>query len=134
MDFDEMKKWEIQEKSLKARRFKYLNALARKGQILFVGSSLMEQFPVHEILYADHSDAVIYNRGIGGYTIPEITLRDLQVEGLIALYLTQVFVKDLTRAREVRALCKDDLLDGSVREYLLKLVVDLNSEDHDAGP
>lgn len=72
MDFEEMKKREKEEKSLKVQRFRYLNQLARKGQILFVGSSLMEQFPIHEILMADRSDAVIYNRGIGGYTIPEM--------------------------------------------------------------
>ena len=90
MDFDEMKKWEIQEKSLKARRFKYLNALARKGQILFVGSSLMEQFPVHEILYADHSDAVIYNRGIGGYTIPE--MEETAEEQIFELEPSSIFI------------------------------------------
>lgn len=72
MDYDEMKKRAKEEKSVKVKRFRHLNKLARKGEILFVGSSLMEQFPIHELLLADRSDAVIYNRGIGGYTIPEM--------------------------------------------------------------
>ena len=32
----------------KKDKFVYLNRLAKKGQILFAGSSLMEQFPVNE--------------------------------------------------------------------------------------
>ena len=61
-----------EEKRQKVNRFRYLNEFAEKGKILFVGSSLMEQFPIHEILMADHSALTVYNRGIGGYTIPEM--------------------------------------------------------------
>lgn len=60
------------EKKQKAARFRHLNPFAKKGQILFVGSSLMEQFPIYEILTAEQSPLIIYNRGIGGYTIPEM--------------------------------------------------------------
>lgn len=72
MKFEDMKPYFEEEKKQKVNRFRHLNAFAEKGKILFVGSSLMEQFPIHEILMADHSSLQIYNRGIGGYTIPEM--------------------------------------------------------------
>lgn len=52
----------------KVRRFKRLNKLVRKGEVLFVGSSLMEQFPIAEFQQDYDLPCVIYNRGIGGYT------------------------------------------------------------------
>ena len=52
----------------KARNFQILNRNVSKGQILFTGSSLMEQFPVAEIARNHGLDKIIYNRGIGGYT------------------------------------------------------------------
>ncbi len=56
----------------KAERFRILNTMAKKGQILFTGSSLMEQFPIQEMLMNRGSDLVIYNRGIGGYTTEDM--------------------------------------------------------------
>ena len=56
------------EKKEKARRYRILNQYVRKGEILFAGSSLMEQFPVYEFLLDDGLPYVIYNRGIGGFT------------------------------------------------------------------
>ena len=53
-------------------KYRQLNASAQKGQILFVGSSLMEHFPINEILMSRGLDIKIYNRGISGYTIPEL--------------------------------------------------------------
>ena len=53
-------------------KYRQLNESARKGQILFVGSSLMEHFPINEILMSRGLSTVIYNRGISGYTIPEL--------------------------------------------------------------
>lgn len=61
-----------QEKALKLERFRRLNPLAKKGQILFCGSSLMEQFPIHELLWEAGSPLVIYNRGVGGFTTAEM--------------------------------------------------------------
>lgn len=58
--------------SFMVEKYRQLNKNARKGEILFVGSSLMEQFPVNEILMSRGMDLCIYNRGIGGYTIPEL--------------------------------------------------------------
>ena len=53
-------------------RYKRQNKSVVKGQILFVGSSLCEGFPINEILMNRGIDLRIYNRGIGGYTIPEL--------------------------------------------------------------
>ncbi len=53
-------------------RYRRLNRSVRKGQILFVGSSLCEHFPINEILMSRGIDLCIYNRGISGYTIPEL--------------------------------------------------------------
>lgn len=48
--------------------YRSLNKIAKKGQILFSGSSLMEQFPVNEICISKNISKIIYNRGIGGTT------------------------------------------------------------------
>ena len=61
-----------QEKLEKLERFRHLNAMVRPQQILFVGSSLMEQFPIHELLLDKQLPYTIYNRGIGGYTTQEL--------------------------------------------------------------
>lgn len=59
------------EKDEKVRRFRYLNEFVRKGQIVFAGSSLMEQFPIYEFLLDDQLPFTIYNRGVGGFTTDE---------------------------------------------------------------
>ena len=61
-----------QEKKEKVERYRHLNKMVRPHQILFVGSSLMEQFPIYELLLDKELPYTIYNRGIGGYTTPEL--------------------------------------------------------------
>lgn len=61
-----------QEKKLKVERYRRLNKLVKPGQILFVGSSLMEQFPIQELLLDWDLPYTIYNRGIGGFTTQEL--------------------------------------------------------------
>lgn len=61
------------EKAGKLERMRHLNRFVRKGQIVFAGSSLMEQFPINEFLLDYDLPYVIYNRGIGGYTTAEMT-------------------------------------------------------------
>lgn len=51
----------------KIEKFRYLNESVKKGEILFTGSSLMEQFPINEFLMDYGIDKVIYNRGVGGF-------------------------------------------------------------------
>ena len=57
-----------EEQEDKAERFRHLNKMVRPHQILFVGSSLMEQFPIYELLLDKELPYTIYNRGIGGFT------------------------------------------------------------------
>ncbi len=64
--------WMQQEKQEKRDRFHRLNAFVKKGQIVFAGSSLMEQFPIYEFLLDYDLPYTIYNRGIGGYTSREL--------------------------------------------------------------
>ena len=59
-------------KADKLERFRRLNPYVKPGQILFVGSSLMEQFPIYEFLQDFDLPCKIYNRGIGGYTTQEL--------------------------------------------------------------
>ncbi len=60
------------EKMEKVERYRRLNRYVRPHQILFVGSSLMEQFPIYELLLDRNLPWVIYNRGIGGATTFEL--------------------------------------------------------------
>ncbi len=58
------------EKDNKLRSFRQRNRYVKPGQILFTGSSLMEQFPICEFC-ATEGLPLVYNRGIGGYTTDE---------------------------------------------------------------
>ncbi len=60
------------EKREKVERYRHLNLFVRPHQILFAGSSLMEQFPIYELLMDLQLPYSIYNRGIGGYTTQEL--------------------------------------------------------------
>lgn len=60
------------EQNEKIDKFRILNTYVKKGQILFTGSSLMEQFPINEFLMAENTDRIIYNRGVGGFTTADM--------------------------------------------------------------
>ncbi|MBM7564995.1 GDSL-type esterase/lipase family protein [Paenibacillus sacheonensis] len=60
------------EKQEKVRKYTILNGMARKGQTVLAGSSLMEFFPIHELLQAAGRRECIYNRGIAGYVSAEL--------------------------------------------------------------
>ena len=47
--------------------YRRLNKIAVKGQILFTGSSLMEQFPITELSLTHRLGKIVYNRGVGGF-------------------------------------------------------------------
>ena len=59
-----------QEKEMKRAKYRQQNAYIRKGQTLFTGSSLMEQFPITEYCL-NEGLPIAYNRGIGGYITDE---------------------------------------------------------------
>ncbi len=85
-------------------RYRHLNRGARKGQVLFVGSSLMEHFPINEILVNRGLDLAIYNRGISGYTIPE--LLESMNEQIFDLEPSVIFINigtnDISRPEETK--------------------------------
>lgn len=64
-DFAERMKRESENR---VRSFRLLNQMAKKGEIVFAGSSLMEQFPVNELMMSRGMPQIVYNRGIGGFT------------------------------------------------------------------
>lgn len=70
MDF--FKELMHREQQDKLERYRILNQNVKKGEILFTGSSLMEQFPVNELLMTNGMNEVIYNRGIGGFTTTDM--------------------------------------------------------------
>jgi len=69
---DSMKMRMQHEKATKVERFRRLNKFAKKGAIVLVGSSLMEQFPINELLMSMGRPMTIYNRGVGGFTTDEL--------------------------------------------------------------
>lgn len=60
------------EQQERLKRIRVLNQNVKKGEILFTGSSLMEQFPINELQLTYDIHKVIYNRGIGGFKIPDM--------------------------------------------------------------
>lgn len=69
---DRMQQFFAGEKLKTLKRYQYLNKIAQKGKVLFTGSSLMEQFPVNEMLMTENISLIAYNRGIGGYTTDDM--------------------------------------------------------------
>ena len=70
---DILKQMSQDEKKTKLERFRRLNSYVRKHQIVFAGSSLMEQFPIYEFLMDFELPYTIYNRGVGGFTTEEMS-------------------------------------------------------------
>lgn len=62
----------------KLENYRQLNQTAQKNQILFVGSSLMEMFPIEEFIKERNLPLIAYNRGVGGYKTEDL-LNALQV-------------------------------------------------------
>ena len=60
------------DKEMKIERYKEENKTAKKGQIVFTGSSLMEMFPINKLLEEHNDNTIIHNRGIGGFISDEL--------------------------------------------------------------
>ena len=56
----------------KLESYRQLNRLAKKGQVVFTGSSLMEQFPLNEMLQGEALPYRVYNRGMSGFVAPQL--------------------------------------------------------------
>lgn len=62
----------VHDRQEKVERFRHLNRFVRKGEVLFAGSSLMEQFPISEFATDFDLPCKIYNRGVGGFTTRDL--------------------------------------------------------------
>lgn len=73
MDIEKIFKANMKREQLeKIDKYNVLNTFAQKGQILFTGSSLMEQFPINELLMTEGLEQFVYNRGVGGFTTDDM--------------------------------------------------------------
>ena len=67
-----MEQWRIEKAEL-VRQYHLMNLTAPKGGIVFVGSSLMEMFPIEEwAAELPEPKPLVYNRGVGGYTTSDL--------------------------------------------------------------
>ena len=96
-DFKALQLKQEQEKRLE--QYRRLNPCARKGQIVFSGSSLMDFFPVNELTQSLGIDACIYNRGITGYVSAQLleNIRDLILNLEPAKLFINIGTNDLGR-------------------------------------
>ena len=87
---DQMRARMEQEHITKARNYRVLNKLAKKGAILFTGSSLMENFAITEMAMSAGIETPVYNPGIGGTTTDDF-LREIDAV-LYGLEPAKVFI------------------------------------------
>ena len=81
-ELDVIQEFYEKDRKEKIDKYRILNEAVVKGQILFTGSSLMEQFPINELLMTEKMDCIIYNRGVGGFTTDDMLENmDVQVFG-----------------------------------------------------
>jgi len=67
-----MEQWRIEKAEL-VRQYHLRNEASPKGGIVFVGSSLMEMFPIEEwVAELPEPRPLVYNRGVGGYTTVDL--------------------------------------------------------------
>jgi lysophospholipase L1-like esterase len=110
------------EKQEKIKRYKILNQYAKKGQIVFTGSSLMEQFPIYEFMQHYKLEKAIYNRGIGGFTTEEM-LQELDTM-VFDLEPSKIFLNIGTNDLNTEEYKKEDLI-NRYEEILLKITTRL---------
>lgn len=75
---------------IKVQNFRCLNAYAKKGEIVFTGSSLCELFPISEMLQNVEPRIRVYNRGIGGDVTEGLMAR--MEESIFELEPKKVFI------------------------------------------
>lgn len=96
-------------------KYNVLNTFAKKRQILFTGSSLMEQFPIHELLMADDMKYIIYNRGIGGFTTDNM-LEHMDTQ-IFAVRPSKIFINIGTNDIGNPSVSFDAALTHTIRNY-----------------
>ena len=112
-----MRNLTVRDQADKLARYRVLNQDVRKGEILFVGSSLMEQFPINELLMTAGISKVIYNRGIGGYTTTDM-LEHME-EMVFALEPAKIFINIGTNDIASQNYCLEKLIENYEKIILL---------------
>lgn len=77
--------------------YKALNKYAQKGQIVLVGSSLMGQFPINELMMSQGIPGVVYNRAVGCNTAEYLASPEIMEESIFALEPGKLFLNIGTR-------------------------------------
>lgn len=72
------------------RSYHIMNEYAKKNEVLLVGSSLMEHFPLNELAQSLGMYTVMYNRGIGGYKVND--LWNAREECIFELHPRKIFI------------------------------------------
>lgn len=98
----------MDDKQKKLERYREENQSVTKGETLFVGSSLMEMFPVTKLLKEAGYIGEVYNRGIGGYTAVEL------------LEAIDVCILELKPSRIFINIGTNDLTDPAISIEMLK--------------
>ncbi len=83
----------------KVRNYRELNKVAEKHQIVLAGSSLMDYFPVNELMMDEGDCRKVYNRGIASFTVSQY---DEVLDIVLDLEPSKLFINigtnDLNRA------------------------------------
>lgn len=103
------------EQQQKIDKYRILNEHVVKGQVLFTGSSLMEQFPVNELLMSEQMDVIIYNRGVGGFTTDDM-LQNLDVQ-LFDTKPSKIFINIGTNDIAYSGAPFEDVLSHMIHNY-----------------
>lgn len=79
------------------QNYKALNRYAQKGQIVLVGSSLMGQFPINELMMSQGMHHVVYNRAVGCNTAEFLASPEIMEESIFTLEPKKLFLNIGTR-------------------------------------
>ncbi len=79
------------------QNYEGLNHYAQKGQIVLVGSSLMGQFPINELMMSQGLPGVVYNRAVGCNTREFLDNSPLMEQAIFALNPGKLFLNLGTR-------------------------------------
>ncbi len=112
----QMMAWQREEK---LENYKELNRFVKPGQILFVGSSLAEQFPVNELLNSYEKRYIVYNRGIGGDIISG--LQGAMNERIFDLQPSKIFINIGTNDMNEPDFTEDALLE-KYNQVLMQII------------
>lgn len=99
----------------KINKYRVLNQYVKKGQTLFTGSSLMEQFPVNELLMDQGIQTTVYNRGVGGFTTDDM-LQNMD-EQIFGTAPAKIFINIGTNDISSPSYSFEELLDHMLHNY-----------------